>query len=188
MSTSSIPPALKGTMIVTAKEKIKTLFNEILEIKNFIEAEFPEITIEEEDWLSECLNDTTMSDRGTKSLPQSSNIAIESEGIDGPMNLVEKKTLVDRRRTPHLKSTNRKAKKLNKRKANRVSPRGKSSAFRGVSWAESYSKWRARACIAGKRMELGFFSEETDAAAAYDQAVYKRTKDVSRLNFPEDYV
>lgn len=61
------------------------------------------------------------------------------------------------------------------------------SFYRGVGWDSNAKKWRSRIRIRSKSYELGYFKNDTDAAKAYDKIKYKYTKDVSVLNFPEDY-
>ena len=46
----------------------------------------------------------------------------------------------------------------------------KTSRFKGVSWDKKNKKWVARIGINGKRIHLGSFHKEQDAAIAYDQA------------------
>lgn len=48
-------------------------------------------------------------------------------------------------------------------------PRGR-SRYRGVSWHSATGKWEARISVRGKRISLGLFSSEEDAAIAYDMA------------------
>lgn len=68
---------------------------------------------------------------------------------------------------------------------------GKSSRYKGVSL--SYGKWRA--AIRGgpvmpngwrKGIVLGYFSDEEDAARAYDAAAVRYFGEFARLNFPGD--
>lgn len=48
-------------------------------------------------------------------------------------------------------------------------PRGK-SGYRGVSWHKATGKWAARISLGGKRLNIGLFNSEIDAAYAYDVA------------------
>jgi hypothetical protein len=49
---------------------------------------------------------------------------------------------------------------------NRGADRGSTSAFVGVSWDRTHGKWIASAHWGGKRIALGAFTEEIDAALA----------------------
>ena len=55
------------------------------------------------------------------------------------------------------------------------------SKYRGVGWATG--RWRARICVAGKRLDLGCFDDEASAARAYDAAAICLGVP-ARLNFP----
>lgn len=59
-----------------------------------------------------------------------------------------------------------------------------SSVYRGVSWHSARKKWRAGINVNGKRINLGDFALEADAARAYDTAAKQHFKDWSHLNFP----
>ena len=48
-----------------------------------------------------------------------------------------------------------------------------SSRFKGVSWHKGTRKWTAKICTAYHRIELGYFSSEDDAYAAYCEASAK---------------
>ena len=61
---------------------------------------------------------------------------------------------------------------------------GVTSRYLGVSWDRVNSKWVARARVAGKQANLGRFTEEIEAAAAYDRAVRKHHGPGARTNFP----
>lgn len=67
-----------------------------------------------------------------------------------------------------------------------------SSIYKGVCWRKSSSKWRARINIPnssgvghGKRVELGSFSDQVEAAIAYDEAAKIHYGEFAKLNFPE---
>jgi hypothetical protein len=61
-----------------------------------------------------------------------------------------------------------------------------SSQFLGVSFHKEEKKYRARISIKGKRIHLGKFDNEIDAAKAYDAAARKYYGEHARVNFPED--
>ena len=46
-----------------------------------------------------------------------------------------------------------------------------SSKYKGVTWDKESSKWRARSILNGKRISIGRFTNELDAAIAYDEFV-----------------
>jgi hypothetical protein len=48
-----------------------------------------------------------------------------------------------------------------------------SSRFKGVSWHKAKSKWRAQIWVKGRFIHLGLFTDEMDAARAYDNAMFK---------------
>jgi hypothetical protein len=60
-----------------------------------------------------------------------------------------------------------------------------SSKYNGVSLDKRNNKWRAYIAYNGKRIYLGRFETEKEAAMAYDQAAGKYHKEFARLNFPE---
>ncbi|MFH1370392.1 MAG: AP2/ERF family transcription factor [Planctomycetota bacterium] len=60
-----------------------------------------------------------------------------------------------------------------------------SSRFIGVYLEKRSGRWVAKIAVHGKRIWLGRFSSELDAARAYDKAALKYHKDFARLNFPE---
>jgi hypothetical protein len=61
-----------------------------------------------------------------------------------------------------------------------------SSRFFGVCFHKRRNKWVASICFEGKKIWLGYFDNEIDAARAYDEAAKKYHKDFARLNFPEE--
>ena len=61
-----------------------------------------------------------------------------------------------------------------------------SSQFKGIT--KSDNRWYPRIWANGKRISLGSFKSEVDAARAYDRAAIKYHGEFARLNFPrEDY-
>lgn len=59
------------------------------------------------------------------------------------------------------------------------------SPYKGVSWSTQVSKWRVRIQVNGKRVHLGDFVDELEAARAYDAAVRKAYPHAF-LNFPDE--
>ena len=53
---------------------------------------------------------------------------------------------------------------------NRKSVKGSSSQYKGVSWNKQLKKWSANYKINSEQVRLGVFSDEIDAANAYDKA------------------
>jgi hypothetical protein len=60
-----------------------------------------------------------------------------------------------------------------------------SSRFRGVCFDKRRKKWCAYITVEGKRIWLGTFDNEIDAAMAYDAAAKKYHGEFARLNFSE---
>lgn len=61
---------------------------------------------------------------------------------------------------------------------------GASSKFRGVSWFEAKQKWEAAIRVSGRKIYLGRFKVEEDAARAYDAAARRYFGDFASPNFP----
>jgi hypothetical protein len=57
------------------------------------------------------------------------------------------------------------------------------SKYKGVDWAHDMKRWRARIRVNGKRISLGLFENEIDAAKAYDEAAKKYHGQFASLNF-----
>jgi AP2-like factor (ANT lineage) len=49
--------------------------------------------------------------------------------------------------------------------------RVRSSRFKGVHYDKGSGRWRATLCVGGKRIHLGYFAEEGEAACVYERAV-----------------
>jgi len=60
----------------------------------------------------------------------------------------------------------------------------KTSKYKGVHWNKANKKWAAQITSNKKSHHLGYFSNEIDAACAYDQAARKYHGDFASLNFP----
>jgi len=61
------------------------------------------------------------------------------------------------------------------------------SRFKGVDYIPKSKKWRARLSTCGKRICLGYFEVEEDAARAYDLAAVQYFGEFARLNFPDEW-
>ena len=68
---------------------------------------------------------------------------------------------------------------------NKKKRKNTSSIFMGVCFEKAKNKWCARIRHSGKRIFLGRFDSEIDAAKAYDQAAKKYHGEFARLNFTE---
>jgi len=63
-------------------------------------------------------------------------------------------------------------------------PRSGFSRFKGVSWNVLLKKWRARICYKGKKISLGCYQKEEEAARAYDLKASEWFGEYAKLNFP----
>lgn len=61
------------------------------------------------------------------------------------------------------------------------------SQFKGVGYNREKEKWFAKAYFEGKRIWLGYFDEEADAARAYDRTAVEYFGEFAHLNFPEEW-
>ena len=61
-------------------------------------------------------------------------------------------------------------------------PQGKSSRFKGVYWCTRKNRWRSRLCVNGKKMSLGLYVNEVDAAIAYNLEASNVFGEFARLN------
>ncbi len=68
---------------------------------------------------------------------------------------------------------------------NQLAREGGTSRFKGVTWAKRDKKWAARICFEYKRISLGHFADEVEAAKAYDEAAKKYFGEFAYLNFKE---
>ena len=72
----------------------------------------------------------------------------------------------------------------NQNQANRRKGVGYSSVFKGVS--KKRGKWVAAIRIDQRSIHLGTFTDEEDAARAYDKAALEAWGEYSRVNFPDE--
>lgn len=66
---------------------------------------------------------------------------------------------------------------------NRRSNVGSTSQFKGVHWDPRKKRWRVRPKINGKYVHIGNFTDEVEAARAYDEAVANFQREFSNPNF-----
>jgi len=65
------------------------------------------------------------------------------------------------------------------------SRKNSTSVYLGVSLAKDRNKWHSRICADGNKMQLGYFTDEIEAAKAYDAAARKHHGAFANCNFPE---
>jgi hypothetical protein len=70
---------------------------------------------------------------------------------------------------------------------NRRKRKNTTSRYIGVWFAKEKNKWESRITHKGKKIYLGSFDNEIDAAKAYDRAAFQLRGKFARLNFPQDY-
>jgi hypothetical protein len=87
---------------------------------------------------------------------------------------------LDNRRS-NLRLATHSQNQYNKRKAKNTSSR-----FKGVYFRKNRGKWIAY-IVAGKKIWLGSFYSEIEAARAHDQAAMKYHGEFAKLNFPQNY-
>ena len=59
-----------------------------------------------------------------------------------------------------------------------------SSRFKGVNWDKQHQQWRAQIYVNKRKVNLGTFNSEIDAACAYDAAAAKHFGEYGTYNFP----
>lgn len=63
-------------------------------------------------------------------------------------------------------------------------PTGSSSKYKGVSWDRCAKRWQAKIKIDGVQIKIGYFSDEVEAAIAYDKQALFFFGNFAWLNFP----
>jgi hypothetical protein len=66
---------------------------------------------------------------------------------------------------------------------NSTKRRGASSQFLGVAWYKQTAKWHAQIAVDGRRRHLGFYTDEIEAARAYDAAAIEHHGAFALPNF-----
>jgi hypothetical protein len=100
-------------------------------------------------------------------------------GLTDPKVLVDHRNrygLDNQRGNLRIASRSQNAGNGNKRKD------GITSRFRGVFWRESHKMWCAQIQINHKRLHLGYFTDELNAARAYDAAARKYRGEFAKFN------
>lgn len=59
---------------------------------------------------------------------------------------------------------------------------GTTSQYKGVCWRKDKKKWNAYIMVDRKRLHLGYFTDEKEAAKAYDAAAKKHFGDFANFN------
>jgi hypothetical protein len=72
----------------------------------------------------------------------------------------------------------------NQNQHNQSAYRSSSSPYVGVGWNVRHSKWQVQISINGRNQWLGYFTNETEAAHAYDRAAIELHGKFARVNFP----
>ncbi len=62
-----------------------------------------------------------------------------------------------------------------------------SSRFVGVSYCKDGGKWRSKIWFEGRNVAIGHFTDEVEAARAYDRKAVELLGEAARLNFPEEW-
>jgi len=111
-------------------------------------------------------------------------ISMHREIINAPKGL-----LVDHKNTDSL-DNRRENLRLATRSQNMQNMKKKNkdkstSRFIGVWFDKSAGNWPSKITVNGKKIHLGRFHNEIDAARAYDRAAIKYRGEFARLNFPE---
>lgn len=69
--------------------------------------------------------------------------------------------------------------------SNRRPARSGTSRYLGIWWDSQKSRWRGEARQGPTRLHIGYFTDEVEAACAYDSAARELHGAFARLNFPE---
>lgn len=189
--TKRVPAEMLEKMKPLFKERAKALVKEAFEIAAFLEDPkmLEEIWEELASDFDDSLEETPQP--AMSEFMEQHDIGAEKHEVeelpgDG-VNLVTGKALIQqpvRRKRKNVRR-NRRARINELRRTHRTSRTGRPiSQYNGVCWAEGRLPWRAR--YSG--VDLGRYASEEEAAHAYDAYVFKRTRSLARINFPERYL
>jgi len=64
---------------------------------------------------------------------------------------------------------------------------GASSQYKGVSWSKQSQKWHAQIRVGDKRIHIGLYDNEEEAASAYDSVAYQHHGEFAYQNFPKTH-
>lgn len=121
-----------------------------------------------------------------------------SVGVDGTqqtrlmhrviLGVTDQSVLVDHRDNDGLNNTRSNIRLASHadNQANRVGKKNTRSRYKGVMRYEDRGVWRARIIRNGKLHFIGSFTDEADAARAYDDAARELHGEFARLNFPRE--
>jgi len=70
----------------------------------------------------------------------------------------------------------------NSKKRKTTAGKNCSSQFKGVGWSKERQKWRAKINYKGKEIYLGRFTDEKEAAAAYNKAAIEYFGEFAKIN------
>jgi hypothetical protein len=56
-----------------------------------------------------------------------------------------------------------------------------SSTYLGINWDKQYKKWRASIVVDGRKMILGYFDDEKEAARKYNEAATRHGRNVLNI-------
>lgn len=62
------------------------------------------------------------------------------------------------------------------------------SQFKGVCWSKARTKWWAQIACNKRHYWLGYFTDETEAAKAYDRKAIELFGEFAKTNFPVDQI
>ena len=137
------------------------------------------------DWLASGRDDNLYAARVIRSQSGRLNtILMHREILKAPPGL-----LVDHRNTNSLDNRRSNLRLATPSQNSCNSRRDKSntySRYRGVSFSKRKGKWFATIRVNGRKIWLGYFDNELDAARAYDMAAKQYHKEFACLNFPSE--
>jgi hypothetical protein len=100
------------------------------------------------------------------------------------MGVTDPKILVDHRKGDGLNNqrSNLRIATRSQNNTNRLRYKNLTSKYRGVSWSNQNGDWRAQIRLNTKKINLGGFEKEEDAARAYNEAAIKYHGDFAITN------